>query len=243
MDIHPGESGIIYSRQPAVSHPDDLKMIVDYLRDLTGGVPIGVKFAFSDYLEDDIDICLEAGVDFLALEGAEAATIGAPPILEDDFGLPTLIGLCRAVEHLKQKDPDGRVSLITGGGFTNPGHYLKAIALGADAVYLGTMALFAAAHTQVLKAVPLEPPTQVALYRGTAAGRYNYKKGAESLYKYLTSCTAEMQEGVRALGKRAISDVNRDDLVALDEHTSSITGLPLAYGRGRTRAFAAPGSK
>ncbi|NLM39969.1 MAG: FMN-binding glutamate synthase family protein [Firmicutes bacterium] len=243
LDIHPGESGIIYSRMPAISHPKDLKIVVDYLRDLTGGVPIGVKFAFSDYIEDDIDICLEAGVDYLALEGAEAATIGAPPILEDDFGLPTLIGLCRAVDHLKRKDPTGRVSLIAGGGFSNPGHYLKAIALGADAVYLGTMALFAAAHTQVLKAVPFEPPTQVALYRGTAANRYNYKKGAESLYKYLKSCTAEMQEGVRALGKRAVSEVSREDLVALDEHTSRITGLPLAYGKGRTRALAAPGSK
>ena len=89
-----------------------------------------MKFAFSHYLEDDIDICLDAGVDFLALEGAEAATVGAPPILEDDFGLPTLIGLCRAVEHLKAKEPEGRVSLIVGGGFTSQGQCLKALALG-----------------------------------------------------------------------------------------------------------------
>ncbi|HHT73321.1 MAG TPA: FMN-binding glutamate synthase family protein [Firmicutes bacterium] len=243
LGLLPGESSVIYSHMPELGHWGNLKVLVDYLRELTKGVPIGVKFAFSHYLEDDIDICLDAGVDFLALEGAEAATVGAPPILEDDFGLPTLIGLCRAVEHLKAKEPEGRVSLIVGGGFTSPGQCLKALALGADAIYLGTMALFAASHTQVLKALPFEPPTQVALYRGKASHKYNWRVGAEALRKYLDSCTAELREGVRALGKTAISEVNRDDLVALDEQTSQITGLPLAYGKGKTWAFAAPGGK
>ena len=186
LGLLPGESSVIYSHMPELGHWGNLKVLVDYLRELTKGVPIGVKFAFSHYLEDDIDICLDAGVDFLALEGAEAATVGAPPILEDDFGLPTLIGLCRAVEHLKAKEPEGRVSLIVGGGFTSPGQCLKALALGADAIYLGTMALFAASHTQVLKALPFEPPTQVALYRGKASHKYNWRVGAEALRKYST---------------------------------------------------------
>lgn len=243
LGVRSGQSSVIYSRMPELGHWGSLKVLVDYLRELTGGVPIGVKFAFSDYLEDDLDICLDAGVDFVAVEGAEAATVGAPPILEDDFGLPTLIGLCRAVEHLKAKDPTGRVSLIVGGGFTSPGQYLKAIALGADAIYLGTMALFAASHTQVLKALPFEPPTQVAFYGGKASRRFDWQEGAEGLYRYLTSCTAEMQEGVRALGKTAIAEVNRNDLVALDELTSQITGLPLAYSRRTTRARTVPGAK
>lgn len=243
LGIHAGQSAVIYSRMPELGHWGSLKVLVDYLRELTGGVPIGVKFAFSHYLEDDIDLCLEAGVDFLALEGAEAATVGAPPILEDDFGLPTLIGLCRAVKHLRAKDPAGRVSLIVGGGFTSPGQCLKAIALGADAVYLGTMALFAASHTQVLKAMPFEPPTQVALYRGKASHKFDWRAGAEALHKYLDSCTAELREGIRALGKSSLAEVNRDDLVALDELTSRITGLPLAYERGKARAFSAPGGK
>ena len=176
LDIHPGESGHNLLAHARHQPSKDLKIVVDYLRDLARRT-YRCEFAFSDYIEDDSDICLEAGVDYLALEGAEAATIGAPPILEDDFGLPTLIGLCRAVDHLKRKDPTGRVSLIAGGGFSNPGHYLGAIALGADAVYLGTMGLCPPPNPGVLKAVPFGPPTQVALYRGTAANRYNYKKG------------------------------------------------------------------
>lgn len=243
LGLNPGESGVIYSRIPELGSTGSLRTLVDYLRDLTGGVPIGVKSAFSDYIEDDIDVCLDAGVDYLALEGTEAGTIGAPPILEDDFGLPTLIGLCRAVEHLRNRDPEGRVSLIAAGGFNSPGHYLKALALGADAVYLGTMPLFAASHTQVLNAIPFEPPTQVALYNAKYSHRYNWKTGADALYKYLKSCTAELEEGVRALGKESLSQVNREDLVALDKETSAITGLPLAYERRSTRAFTASGAK
>jgi len=243
LGVHAGESAVIYSRMPELGHWGSLKVLVDYLRDLTGGVPIGVKFAFSHYIEEDIDICLDAGVDYIAVEGAEAATVGAPPILEDDFGLPTLIGLCRAARHLQSRDPARRTSLIVAGGFSSPGQYLKALALGADAVYLGTMALFAASHTQVLKALPFEPPTQVAFYEGKASGKYDWRAGAKALYKYLLSCTAELREGVRALGKSAVTEVNRDDLVALDEQTSAITGLPLAYDIRTGRAHAAPGAK
>jgi len=96
---------------------------------------------------------------------------------------------------------------------------------------------------QVLKALPFEPPTQVAFYGGKASRRFDWQEGAEGLYRYLTSCTAEMQEGVRALGKTAIAEVNRNDLVALDELTSQITGLPLAYSRRTTRARTVPGAK
>src|SRR5690606_37683558 len=78
---------------------DGLSKLVNRLREITGGVPIGVKLAFNNSIEREIDIAVDAGVDVLALEGTQAATKGAAPILEDDFGLPTIIGLCRAVEH------------------------------------------------------------------------------------------------------------------------------------------------
>ena len=168
---------MIYSRMPELGHWGSLKVLVDYLRELTGGVPIGVKFAFSDYLEDDLDICLDAGVDFVAAEGAEAQQLWELPHSRGRLRPSHPNWASAAVEHLKAKDPTGRVSLIVGGGFTSPGQYLKAIALGADAIYLGTMALFAASHTQVLKALPFEPPTQVAFYGGKASRRFDWQGG------------------------------------------------------------------
>ena len=100
--------------------PEDLPRIVRFLKDAGGGVPVGVKFSFTNNLEREIDLCLEAGVDYLAMEGAQAATVKAAPILEDDFGLPTIIGLSRAVQHLQLRGMQDQVSLIVSGALHPP---------------------------------------------------------------------------------------------------------------------------
>ena len=90
-----------------------------------------------------MQLCMDVGVDVIALDGAQAATKGSPPILQDDFGLPTMHALVRAADFLDSRDKRNRISLIVGGGLFTPGRFLKALALGADAVYIGSMALFA----------------------------------------------------------------------------------------------------
>lgn len=112
---------------------------------------------------------------------------------------------------------------------STPGDYLKALALGADAVAIGTTALFAVAHSQITKSLPFEPLTQLLWYGGKQARRFDAERGARDLANYLRSCTREMSEAVRALGKSSLSAVGREDLVALDDLTAQITGLPLAY--------------
>lgn len=226
-----GQEAVVYARLPGLASPGDLYKIVSHLREVGEGVPVGVKFGASDRLEEDLQRALEAGVDYVVLEGGEAATKGSPPILQDDFGLPLVYGLCRSARFLQENGARGRVSLIVSGGLFNPGQFLKAMALGADAVYLGTAALFAMAHTQVLKALPLEPPTQVAWYRGKAAGRLNVQQAARHLGNFLTSCTLEMAEGARALGKTSLRAVGPEDLCALDPLTAQITGVRPAYLR------------
>ncbi|BDG62400.1 FMN-binding glutamate synthase family protein [Caldinitratiruptor microaerophilus] len=207
-----------------------LRRLVHDLRAVTGGVPIGVKLAAGHDLEADLDVALAAGVDFISLDGAQGGTHAAPPILADDFGLPTLHALCRARRHLDARGTGGRVSLLVGGGLLTPGDCLKCLALGADAVYMGTAALFAATHEQVTRAMPWEPPTELVWATGVLARRFDPARGAESLARFLRAVTDEMVIGARALGKRALRDVNRDDLVALDPETAAITGVPLAYG-------------
>ncbi len=235
---------LVQTELPALRGASDLPNIVRFLKEAGQGVPVGAKFSFANNLEREIDLCLEAGVDYLALEGAEAATVQAPPILEDDFGLPTIMGLSRAVRHLRARGVHGEVSLIVSGGFVSPGQCLKALALGANAIYLGTMALFSANHTQGLKAVPWEPPTDVAVYGGKASRRFNWQLGAKHLGNFLISSTEEIKEGVRALGKHALQQVDSSDLVALDELTSQVTGVPLAYGRReKVRATVLSGGK
>jgi glutamate synthase domain-containing protein 2 len=231
LGLFPGQDAIIPARVKGVHQPKDFKKLVTYLRELTGGVPIAIKIGAGKYLEEDIAVAIEAGVDAVVIDGAQAATVGAPPILQDDFGLPTLFAVCRAGRYFQKQGLKGKVSLVMAGGLYVPGDFLKVIALGADAVYIGTIALFAMSHTQTLKAIPFEPPTQVAWATGQMQKKLKVEKAAADLAKFLTACNLEIKEAIKALGKTALSQVNKDDLVALDPETAAIAQVDLAYDK------------
>jgi len=224
-----GERAIIHATFPGMKYLNHLNSLVRYLKLVTEGVPVGVKLAGSKYIEKDLEIALEAGVDYIAIDGSQAGSKGTAPILQDCFGLPSLFALIRANEYLKERNCKDKVSLIMAGGFYNPGQMLKAFALGADAVYIGSVAIFAMAHTEVLKAVPWEPPPSVVFYNGHFKNNLNVNKGAQNLSKFLKACDEEIQEGIRALGKNSLKEVNKDDLFALDSYTSEVVGIPLGY--------------
>ncbi|GAB7388180.1 FMN-binding glutamate synthase family protein [Bacillaceae bacterium] len=229
LGLRPGETAIVGSRHREIDQPDDLKKLVASLRELTGGIPIGVKICAGHRLEADLAAAINAGVDFISLDGGQAGTKGAPPILEDDFGLPTIYALSRAVRFLRDKKAKEKTSLLIGGGFFTPGECLKALALGADAVYLGTAPLWAMTHIQVTKAIPFEPPTQLVFYPGSLTEEFDEEEAAHYLKNFFQSFVEEMKIATLALGKTAIRDVNEGDLVALDKMTSEVTKIPLAY--------------
>ncbi|KUO50465.1 MAG: glutamate synthase [Desulfitibacter sp. BRH_c19] len=226
-----GEQAIIHATLPGIKHKDYLSKLVSYLRRLSGGVPVGVKLAGSKFIEKDLEIVLEAKVDFIVLDGAQAGSKGTAPMLQDDFGLPSLFALKRANDYLIDTQQKGNVSLIMAGGFYNPGQMLKALALGADALYIGSVALFAMSHTEVLEALPWEPPPTVVFYKGPLNNKFNVNTGAKNLSKFLTSCNEEIMIGVRALGKKSIKEVNKNDLFALDSYIAKVVDIPLGYNK------------
>ncbi|WP_134700928.1 FMN-binding glutamate synthase family protein [Ammoniphilus sp. YIM 78166] len=229
MNLKPGEKLVIPSRHKEIQKPEDLKPLVKKLRKITEGVPIGVKICASAKLEADLEAAIYGGVDFISIDGGQAGTKGGPPILEDDFGLPTIYALSRAVQYLSKRGVKDKISLLIGGGFSNPGQCLKALALGADAVYFGTAPLWAMTHEQVTKAIPWEPPTQLVFYPGNLEEEFDEEKAATHLENFFDAYMEEITVAIRALGKTSIHDVNREDLVALDEMTSKVTKIPLAY--------------
>ncbi|MCL6635941.1 MAG: FMN-binding glutamate synthase family protein, partial [Peptococcaceae bacterium] len=233
LGLPSGRDVVTHARLPGMSSPGQLGGIVSSLREITGGVPIAVKIAAGNSLEEDLAYILEAGADVIVVDGSPGGSGGTAPILQDDFCLPTLFALCRTVRFLEKEGAKEQVDLVISGGLKTPGDYLKALALGADAVAIGSMALFAVTHTQVLEALPFEPPIQVVYQNGRYKDRFDVEKGARHLANYLISCTEEMKEAVRALGKTRISQVSRDDLFALDAKTARIAGVPYAGRRGR----------
>ncbi|WP_245833129.1 FMN-binding glutamate synthase family protein [Oceanobacillus timonensis] len=217
LNLDDGEDAIIHNHFFENQTLEDFKKLVQELKEVTGGVPIGAKIAAGGKIEEDIDALLEIEVDYIAVDGGQAATHGGPPILAEDFGIPTIHGLHRAQQHLQKKKAREDVSLIISGGLFTPGQFLKAIALGADAVYLGSAALFAISHKQVLNAIPFEPPTQIVWYDGKYKDDFNRQDGSESLVNFINASIKEMEEGIRMMGKTALSEVTKDDLVSYDE--------------------------
>ncbi|WP_338451263.1 FMN-binding glutamate synthase family protein [Niallia oryzisoli] len=207
----------------------DLKDLVEELRSMSGGVPIGAKIGMGGKIEEDIDHLIEMGVDFIAIDGGQAAMKEAPPILCDDFGIPTLHGLVRAVNHLTKRNMKDKISLIVSGGLLVPGHFLKVLALGADAVYVGSAMLFTLSHTQSLKALPFEPPTQAVWYNGKFKDQFKIEDGVKSAEKFLTASIEEMKMSLRAMGKHSLKELTKNDLVSYDEPTAKMIGIPFTF--------------
>ncbi|KAA9031577.1 FMN-binding glutamate synthase family protein [Niallia endozanthoxylica] len=207
----------------------DMKELVEELRSISGGVPIGVKIGMGGKIEEDIDHLIEMGVDYIAIDGGQAAMKEAPPILCDDFGIPTLHGVVRAVNHLTKRNMKEQISLIVSGGLLVPGHFLKVLALGADAVYVGSAMLFTLAHTQSLNALPFEPPTQAVWYDGKFKDQFKVEDGIKSAEKFLTASIEEMKMALRAMGKHSLKELTKEDLVSYDESTAKMIGIPYTF--------------
>lgn len=229
MGISPVESVVTSAVIPGIHTPWDWPNYVSDLRAEAAGKPIAIKLMATGGLERDLAVCLEAGFDVIVLDGAQGGSSGASPIITDDFGMPSLLALVRAERFLREQGARKEVSLVVAGGYATPGECLKAIALGADALYLGTIPLFALVHNQIHKVLPWEPLTQLVWYNSPYKKRLDINLASKSVGNVLQSMVMEMEEGVRALGKTALSEVGPNDLVALDEWTARVTGVKGAY--------------
>ncbi|MFP3124632.1 FMN-binding glutamate synthase family protein [Ectobacillus funiculus] len=229
MGLKENEDAVIYDNFFENQTLADLKELVEALREMSGGVPIGAKMGAGGKIEEDIDHLIDIGVDYIAVDGGQAATLGAPPILSDDVGIPTLHAIVRAANHLEKRNMKGQISLIASGGLLVPGHFLKVLALGADAVYVGSAMLFTVAHSQSLKSLPFEPPTQVVWNQGKFKDQFKIEEGVKSAEKFLTASIEEMKMALRAMGKRSLKELSKKDLVSYDELTAKMIGIPFSF--------------
>ena len=223
--LAPGQSPASYPAPPGVQSPEDWPSFMASLRQRANGIPIALKLMATGHLEDDLAVAVDLGFDAVILDGAQGGSHAAPPIKEDDFGIPSLNALVRAVRYLKNT----QLSLIVAGGYFTPGQCLKALALGADAVYLGTVPLFALVHSQIDKAIPWEPPATLIFYDSPIKTQLNINQAATNVANALQAMVLEMEEGIRGLGKASLKELNSDDLVALDALTAEVTGVTRVY--------------
>jgi glutamate synthase domain-containing protein 2 len=225
MQLKADEGLTLQATLPDVKNGYELAALVQRLRQITGGVPIGVKIGATHLLEQELDIIARAKLDFITIDGSEAGINYGPAILGDDLGLPTLPALCRAANYLQRHRLRGKVSLIVSGGLVTPGQFLKAIALGADAVAIGTIIVLSLAHIQIAKATPFEPPTDLVLENGKYKDDLSVKAAAKSVSNFLKSCNDEIVLAMRSMGRTALDQLTPADLCALTRSTAEMTGV------------------
>src|SRR5438128_4627229 len=161
-DLPPGVDQRSPCRHPDWMGPDDMVIKIEELREATDWqVPIFVKMGATRVF-DDVKLAAKAGADVVVVDGMEGGTAASPEILQDHTGIPTLAAVCEARRGLQDLGLFGQVQLIIAGGIRSGVDAAKAMALGADAVYIGTAALIALncnkpVHLEDYQALGTEP--------------------------------------------------------------------------------------
>lgn len=228
LNLKKGQDAVMPTRFADINDENQLKDKVYELRELTGGVPIAVKIAAGN-IEADIDKLLYAEVDAIVLDGAQGETAGSSEITINNFGIPTLYALVRASKHLEKKNAKNNVSLIMTGGFRDAADMLKAMALGADAFYIGYPVDIAAAYSQFDRLPAGSSPADLYLYEGKHTELFDVEEGAIHARNFLKALAEEMDIALRCLGKDSIQNLSKDDLTAMTQDMAQITGVKPAY--------------
>jgi glutamate synthase domain-containing protein 2 len=220
--------------QPAISPPrfpdwtevGQIREFADEVRDRTGGIPIGYKLS-AQHIEKDIDAALEVGVDYIILDGRGGGTGAAPIIFRDNISVPTIPALARARRHL---DASGRndVTLVITGGLRKPADFVKALALGADAVAVSNAAMQAIGCIAMRACHTNNCPVGIATQKPHLVSRIVVEKSARRLENFFTASVELMQVMARACGHDHLSDFNTDDLTTWKREMADLSGV--AFG-------------
>jgi glutamate synthase domain-containing protein 2 len=238
------------ARHPDFLGPDDMIMKVEELREATDWqVPIFIKMGASRVF-DDVKLAAKAGADVIVVDGMEGGTGASPAILQEHTGIPTLAAVCEARAALEDCGLYGEIQLIIAGGIRDGVDAAKALALGADAVYIGTAALIALNCNRDLyrddyRALGTEPgychhchtgrcPVGVTTQDTALMERLDIDEASERVANLLRAMTYEIQMLARACGKSDVHHLEPEDMAALSLEASAICGIPLA---GTRRVF------
>ncbi len=232
------------SRHPDWTGPDDLAIKITELREITDWQkPIYIKIGASRTYYDTM-LAIKAGADAIVLDGMQGGTAATQNVFIEHAGIPTLPAVRQAVEALHEMDMHRSVRLIVSGGIRSGADVAKALALGADAVSIGTAALIALncnapIHIDDYAALGTEPgschqchtgrcPVGVATQDPDLEARLDVDAATRRVRNYLSTLVLEAQTLARACGKSHLLNLEPEDLVALTVEAAAMAGVPLA---------------
>ncbi len=213
------------SRHPDVLGADDLVIKVEEFREATGyRVPVSVKLG-AGRVRDDIKIAWKDGFDFVELDGMQGSTGAAGNEVLEFVGIPTLSAIQEARDALTEVGGLD-MPIVLMGGIKDGIDTVKALALGAHAVAVGTSAIIAGGCIACLQCHAGTCVTGIATQDPEHEKRYNVPVEAQNIHHYLESVRWQIAAITHALGYTDPHQVSRDDLVALTPEAAAITRLP-----------------
>jgi len=231
-------------RHPDWTGPDDLTIKIEELREITDWQkPIYVKIGASRTYYDTA-LAVKSGADVIVLDGMQGGTGATQDVFIEHVGIPTLPALRQAVEALKELGMHRKVQLVISGGIRSGADVAKALAMGADAVSIGTAALIALGCNSPKFQDDYEKlgtaagfyddyqegndPAGITTQNTELAKRLDPVEGGRKLANYLRVLTLETQTIARACGKSHVHNLEPEDLVALTIEAAAMAKLPLA---------------
>ncbi len=207
-----------------IRNGEDLRKKIAWLRSQSGGKPIGVKIAAGN-LQEDLEVLLGAGPDFITIDGRPGGTGAAPKYIKAATSIPTIFALHRARSYLDEQGKTG-ISLLITGGLRVSSDFAKALALGADAIAVGTAPLIACGCEQYRLCHTGTCPTGVATQKPEFRRHLQIDTAARQVENYLRVCTEELQSFARLTGHRDVHALNREDLCTTSCEISHYTKIP-----------------
>ncbi len=216
---------------------EDLSQLIYAIKEATDyQKPVAVKIAAVHNVAAIASGMVRAGADIITIDGFRAGTGAAPMIIRDHVGIPIELALAAVDDRLRQEGIRNRASIIASGGIRQSADVVKAIALGADAVAIGTAALIALGCRVCQKCYTGKCAWGIATQKPELVNRLDPEEGAERLCNLLTAWGHEIKEVLGSLGINAIESLrgNRERLrgIGLDKETLDILGIkPAGIGQ------------
>ncbi len=212
---------------------EDLSQLIYALKEATEyQKPVIVKIAAVHNVAAIASGIARAGADIISIDGFRGGTGAAPLIIRDHVGIPVELALAAVDDRLRSEGIRNRVSIIVSGGFRHSGDVAKAIALGADAVGLGTAALIALGCTLCQKCYTGNCSWGIATQRAELTARIDPEQAAQRLINLVRGWSLELKEILGALGLNSVESLRGNRLrlrgVGLTEKDLEILGVKSA---------------